>query len=138
MNLKGDGNSTVRTDRPGSGKSQFTTVTAGTAPTAFTGNQTQFSAQTAANIVIDPSKKLTEYIKYDPALGRDQHIGMGKESNLDNVDVFQPQGGVSLTQFAPFRDRSSRARDPDEESEVPSEHLTFEQKMERRHESEAY
>lgn len=31
-------------------------------------------------IVIDKNSKLSEYIKYDSTLGRDQNIGMGVES----------------------------------------------------------
>ena len=91
----------------------------------------------ATNIIIDPSKKLAEYIKFDPALGREQHISMGKESSLSNADIFNAKGGVSLTQFAPFKEKAV-VKEEDEDEAVNPENLTFEEKMELRHKSEAY
>ena len=44
---------------------------------------------------------LVEYIKYDTTLGREQNIGLGKESSLVSKDIMKIQGGIRLTEYAP-------------------------------------
>ena len=45
--------------------------------------------------------RLTELLKFDTTLGREQNIELGKESSLANYDNMVIKGGVKLTQFAP-------------------------------------
>lgn len=58
-------------------------------------------------MVMDKNTKLADFIKFDSTLGREQNIGMGKESSLSNTDIIKIKGGVTLTQFAPYNDEQS-------------------------------
>lgn len=113
--------------RPGSGKSMVTT---NTFPTQ---NQTAISTGMSgiSNIIIDKNSKLTEYIKYDSALGREQNITMGKESSLSNGQQMRIEEGVVLKQFAPFKESYMNIDDENVTS-------TVEDKLKERFQSEEY
>ena len=49
----------------------------------------------------DKNVKLSEFLKYDTTLGRDQNIELGKESTLASSEVMIMKGGVKLSEFAP-------------------------------------
>jgi hypothetical protein len=51
--------------------------------------------------LMDKESKLTDFIKFDSALAREQNIEMGRPSTLGDVEVIEIQGGVKLTQFGP-------------------------------------
>lgn len=119
-------------------------MTQNTLPTQ---NQTVNTAGSHNNVstqgvIIDKNKKLADYIKFDAQLGRDQMMSMGKESSLSNADIMKIQGGVSLTQFAPFKVRGARNDSVGEEGEENNESKdektqTFEEKMAERQKLEA-
>ena len=98
-------------NRPLSGKSGQTAMTGPTNnQTQFTANQTSMSSYSQPKIammVMDKNTKLADFIKFDSTLGREQNIGMGKESSLSNTDIIKIKGGVTLTQFAPYNDEQS-------------------------------
>jgi hypothetical protein len=91
-------------------------------------------------VIIDKNKKLADYIEFDAQLGRDQMVSMGKESSLSNADIMNIKGGVSLTQFAPFKIRGQeqlQADDDNLQEEKEEKKQSFEEKMAERAKLEA-
>ena len=105
MNIASRNHDSQSRERLGSGKSQLTTMTGITkAITEFTTKSYNNSAMQTM-VSFDKNTKLTDYLKNDTTLGRDQQIGVGQASSFSGADITRKlQGGVSLTQFAPTRE----------------------------------
>ena len=139
------GNTEGRPDSTKSGNTQMTAPTQNM--TQFTGHQTvnTFNSQDplGQNYVIDPSKRLTYYIQFDPTLAREPVIGQGKEGNFDIRDEIVMKGGVQLTQFAPSKEdieRNARlggSRDDSDHQKAEGKPRSFEEKMALRAQQDA-
>jgi hypothetical protein len=85
----------------------------------------------------DKNFRLTDYIKYDTQLGRDQNIEIGTTSSLGAQDNIHIMGGVTLTCFAPQK-RLDQGRQQKKENLVDDDkHMTFDQKTKLRESEEA-
>ena len=52
--------------------------------------------EAAQRLSIDKSYRLTDYMKYDSALAREQNVDFGKESNLASYENISIKKGVNL------------------------------------------
>lgn len=48
----------------------------------------------------DPEARISDFIRYDTAVGREQAIDINRVSTLSNFEVMNLKPGVKLTQFA--------------------------------------
>ena len=97
-------------ERPGSGKSHMTAMTTVTkALTEFTTKTTKSFNNVSATTTLTPLDKnsnLVEFLKHDSNLGRDQAITIKQTSSFaGEYFANHLQGGVSLTEFAPVKER---------------------------------
>ena len=140
-----DGSEDVDGGRPNSARSRFTTAVSAnqTNFTTNTGNASntntfkeQFDAATLK--LMDKNAKLSDYLKYDSALSRDQQIEIGRISTLGDAEKISISMGVALTQFGPQKKLHNYNKDDtkDTTSEISGEgakkHITFEEKMAKR------
>ena len=101
----------------------------------------------ATNSLMQKDSKLSDYIKFDSALGREQNIEFGRHSTLADADSLDVNRGCTFTQFAPQRrldlhsiksTKSPVLSDPEPGSREQVDHRgntkapTFEEKMEAR------
>jgi len=111
----------------------------------MTGGQTNMSTKNtlemqkamelAIKLTNDKNVKLCEYLKSDTTLGRDQNIGLGKESTLASSEVMVIPGGVKLQEFGPDKyvdDYSRQLEEKDKEGEEGEEDQEDPMKMGRR------
>lgn len=86
----------------------------------------------------DKNFRLTDYLKYDTQLGRDQNIEIGTTSSLAAQENIHIMGGVTLTCFAPekrLNNPQKKDRDQDDES-FSKAPLSFDQKVKQREKDE--
>jgi hypothetical protein len=81
-------------------------------------------------IQTDNKFKLTEYLKYDSSLGRDQQIDIGKASSLISQENLRISHGVKLTEFLPEKHGSKDLSDHESDHNIAQ--MSFEQRMEKR------
>jgi hypothetical protein len=85
-------------ERPASGKSVLTALT------KLSNKDYNSSALKVLNL--NKNSKLVDFLKNDTTLGRDQQIGTTGANPLEGANIQKSlKGGVSLTQFAPSREK---------------------------------
>jgi hypothetical protein len=130
-------------ERPNSARTAITgaNTVAQTALSSKTGGMSlDLTKQAALDALENLRKKdsrLSEYLKYDSALSRDQEIEMGRVSSLGDTEVMKIEGGVLLKQFGPQKriDGGKKDKTNNDGEEVASDSergLNFEAKMEKR------
>ena len=126
LNINSQLTKNTDTNRTPSVKSGFTTITKI--------SNKDYNSSANQNLNLNKNSKLVDFLKNDTTLGRDQQIGAAGANSLEGEGIQKRlKAGVSLTQFAPTREKKQyHQHDNDlEQKEFSSQpqqpkHLTFE------------